>query len=99
MRELLSLFAPGFLLHNALWGSIAVGFFCPLIGVYFMLRRMVLLGVALPQISASGIAFAFFLQGLGITWVLHSGEANDRFLALAGSVLFTIAAILILAAL
>jgi ABC-type Mn2+/Zn2+ transport system permease subunit len=96
MKELFALFEPGFLLHNALWGSVVVGFFCPLIGVYFLLRRMVLLGVALPQISAAGISFAFFLQGLGFSWSLHSGEANDRFLALGGSVLFTVAAILAL---
>src|ERR1041384_4243982 len=99
MNDFLSLFQSNFILHNALWGSIVVGLFCPLIGVYFMLRRMVLLGVALPQISAGGVAFAFFLQGLGIAWSLHSGEANDRFLAVLGSTVFTIAAILILAAL
>lgn len=97
MSQFLSLFEPGFLLHNALWGSIAVGLFCPLIGVYFMLRRMVLLGVALPQISGAGIAFVFFLQTLGVSWSLHAGEANDRFLALAGSFIFTIAALLLLA--
>ncbi len=97
MTNFWHLFAPGFLLHNALWGSIAVGIFCPLIGVYFLLRRMVLLGVALPQISAAGIAFAFFVQGLGVTWSLHAGEANDRFLALAGSIVFTVVAILVLA--
>jgi ABC-type Mn2+/Zn2+ transport system permease subunit len=99
MNEFYSMFTSGFLLHNALWGSVAVGFFCPLIGVYFMLRRMVLLGVALPQISAGGVAFAFFLQGLGVVLTLHAGESNDRFLALLGSSVFTIAAILVLAAL
>lgn len=99
MNGLFSLFEPRFLLHNALWGSIVVGFFCPLIGVYFMLRRMVLLGVALPQISAAGISFTFFLQSVGLTWSLHAGEVNDRFLALVGSVLFTIVAILVLATL
>jgi ABC-type Mn2+/Zn2+ transport system permease subunit len=92
-----SLFDSGFLLHNALWGSIVVGLFCPLIGVYFLLRRMTLLGVALPQISAAGIAFVFFLGGLGIHWSLHAGEINDRFLALGGSFAFTFAALLILA--
>src|SRR5438132_538263 len=97
MTGLFSIFQPGFLLHNALWGSIAVGFFCPLIGVYFMLRRMILLGVALPQISAAGIGFAFLLQGLGVTWSLHAGEANDRFLALGGSLLFTLLSLLLLA--
>jgi len=97
MHGLIELFRPQFLLHNALWGSIAVGIFCPLIGVYFMLRRMVLLGVALPQISAAGIGFAFFLQGMGLSWSLHAGEANDRFLALFGATLFTIGALLVLA--
>jgi ABC-type Mn2+/Zn2+ transport system permease subunit len=99
MSDFFDMFRSGFLLHNALWGSVVVGLFCPLIGVYFMLRRMVLLGVALPQISAAGVAFAFFLQGVGITWSLHAGETNDRFLALAGSTIFTIVAILLLAAL
>ena len=99
MNEFLQLFRPDFILHNALWGSVVVGFFCPLIGVYFMLRRIVFLGVALPQISAAGIASAFLLQGLGLHWGLHAGEANDRFLALLGSVSFSLAAILILAVL
>jgi ABC-type Mn2+/Zn2+ transport system permease subunit len=97
MTNFIDLFSSNFLLHNALWGSIAVGIFCPLIGVYFMLRRMILLGVALPQISTAGIAFAFFLQGIGLTWSLHAGEANDKFLALGGSLLFTLAAIFVLA--
>jgi ABC-type Mn2+/Zn2+ transport system permease subunit len=97
MSLLSEIFSSHFILQNALWGSVAVGIFCPLIGVYFMLRRMVLLGVALPQISAAGIAFVFFLQGLGVTWSLHASEANDRFLALGGSIVFTIAAIMLLA--
>jgi ABC-type Mn2+/Zn2+ transport system permease subunit len=97
MSAFFSFFQPGFLLHNALWGSIVVGLFCPLIGVYFMLRRMTLLGIALPQISAVGVAFAFFLQGFGISWSLHPGEFNDRFLALLGSFIFGFIALLILA--
>lgn len=91
-----SIFETHFLLHNALWGSIAVGLFCPVIGVYFMLRRMVLLGVALPQISAAGIALAFFAQGMGLTWTLHPGETNDKILALGGSVIVTLLAIVVL---
>jgi len=98
MMDFFDLFRPDFLLHNAFVGSLVVGLFCPIIGVYFMLRRLVLLGVALPQISAAGISFAFFLQGCGITWTLHAGESHDRFLALAGSLVFTFVAILILAA-
>jgi len=32
VSEFARIFSPHFLLHNALWGSIAVGLFCPLIG-------------------------------------------------------------------
>lgn len=97
MSDFLQLFEHGFLLRNALWGSVAVGFFCPLIGVYFALRRMVLMGVALPQISAAGISFAFLLQGIGLHWTLHPGEHGDKFAALAGSLVFTIGALFLLA--
>jgi ABC-type Mn2+/Zn2+ transport system permease subunit len=97
MSGFMEIFQSNFLLHNALMGSIVVGLFCPLIGVYFMLRRMVLMGVALPQISAAGISFVFFLQGLGFHWALHAGEVSDRFFALGGSLLFTLGAILLLA--
>lgn len=99
MSELAAMFRPDFLLHHALWGSIAVGLFCPIVGGWFTVRRMVLLGVTLPQVSAAGIACVFFLQGLGWHWSLHAGEAGDRFLALAGSLLFTFAAMGALAAL
>ena len=98
MTLLLEMLKPDFLLHHALWGSVVVGFVCPLVGVYFVLRRLVIWGVALPQVSASGIAFAFMLQGLGFT-VLSGGEAHERHLAIAGSVVFTVGAILLLAAL
>lgn len=96
MNDLLTILNPHFILHNAFYGCLAVGLFCPLIGVFFYLRRAVLLGVALPQVSAAGVAFAFFLQSLGFHWSLHADETNDRFLALAGSVLFTLLTILIL---
>ncbi len=99
MSELLELFRPDFLLRHALWGSIAVGLFCPLIGGWFTVRRMVLLGVTLPSVSAAGIAFVFFLQSFGWHWSLHAGEHGDRFLALAGSLAFVFAAMAALAAL
>ncbi|TBR19114.1 metal ABC transporter permease [bacterium] len=88
--------APSFLLHHAVYGSLAVGFVCPLVGVYIILRRMVFWGVALPQVSAAGIAAALMLQGLGYAW-LSGGEAGERHLAIVGAVLFTGAAILALA--
>ena len=98
MTPLIDLLKPGFLLHHALYGSVVVGFVCPLIGVYFLLRRLVFWGVALPQVSAAGISFAFMLQGFGISF-LAGGESQERHLAILGSFLFTAAAILVLAAL
>ena len=61
MNTLLEILNPNFLLREALFGSVLVGAVCPLVGVYFVLRRMIFLGVALPQLSASGIAFSFLL--------------------------------------
>lgn len=98
MSLLLEMLKPDFLLHHALWGSVVVGFVCPLVGVYLVLRRLVFWGVALPQVSASGIAFAFMLQGLGLNF-LAGDESGERHLAIAGAVAFTVGTILVLAAL
>lgn len=98
MSLLLDMLKPDFLLHHAVWGSVVVGFVCPLVGVYFVLRRLVFWGVALPQVSASGIAFAFMLQGLGVNF-MAGGEAQEKHLAILGSVIFTVGTILVLAAL
>ena len=93
--QLMEMFGSGFLLHNAFYGSLVVGLVCPLIGVYFLLRRLVFWGVALPQVSSAGIAFAFMLQGLGFT-LLSGGEAGEKHLAIMASLLFTGGAILLL---
>jgi ABC-type Mn2+/Zn2+ transport system permease subunit len=61
MMELL--FGPGLLFRNAVLGGLAVALVCSLLGVYLVLRRLVLLGVALPQAGAAGIAAAFWLTG------------------------------------
>ncbi len=98
MSLILEMLKPDFLLHHAVWGSVVVGFVCPLVGVYFVLRRLVFWGVALPQVSASGIAFAFMLQGLGLR-ILAGGEAQEKHLAIAGALVFTVGTILTLAAL
>jgi ABC-type Mn2+/Zn2+ transport system permease subunit len=97
MSLILEMLKPDFLLHHAVWGSVVVGFVCPLVGVFVVLRRLVFWGVALPQVSASGIAFAFMLQGLGLNFL--TGEAQERHLAIVGSVVFTLGTILVLAAL
>ncbi len=96
MTLLLEMLKPDFLLHHALWGSVVVGFVCPLVGVYLVLRRLVFWGVALPQVSASGIAFAFMLQGLGMNF-LAGNESQERHLAIVGALVFTVGTILALA--
>jgi len=95
MNELLAMLKPDFLLHHALYGGVVVGFVCPLVGVYFVLRRLVFWGVALPQVSAAGIAFAFMLQGFGLM-LFAGGEAGEKHLAILGAVVFTVAAIVAL---
>jgi ABC-type Mn2+/Zn2+ transport system permease subunit len=96
MSQLVAMLKPDFLLHHALYGSVAMGFVCPLVGVYFLLRRLVFWGVALPQVSAAGIAFSFMLQGLGCN-LLAGAESQEKHLAIIGSLVFTGLSILFLA--
>src|SRR5437762_14181808 len=98
MNALFEILSPDFLLRQALIGSVLVGLVCPLVGVYFVLRRMIFLGVALPQLSAAGIAFAFLAYRM-IVGVHQHEEPNERLLAMAGSFGFTLAGLLVLAAL
>lgn len=80
-------------LSNAVWMGVLIGAVCPLVGVYFVLRRIVFIGVAIPQVSAAGIAFAFLSQGMG--WFgLVPGASPHMGFALAGSILFTLAVLL-----
>jgi ABC-type Mn2+/Zn2+ transport system permease subunit len=90
LREILS---PDFLLRNSIYISLLVGLVCPLVGVYLVLRRLIFMGVALPQISSCGIAFAFALQAWGILPHVHE---NEHTLAFFGSTIFTIPTILLL---
>ena len=95
METLLEIFDPAFLSRNSVYISLLVGFVVPLVGVHLVLRRAVFLGVALPQISSCGIAFAFALQGWG--WIPHAHDsAQERAIALGGSIAFTIGTILVL---
>ena len=52
LREIIS---PDFLMRNSIYMSLLVGLVCPLVGVYLVLRRLIFMGVALPQISSCGI--------------------------------------------
>jgi ABC-type Mn2+/Zn2+ transport system permease subunit len=92
LREILD---PDFLLRNSVYISLVFGLTCPLVGVYLVVRRLVFMGVALPQISSCGIAFAFALQGWGLLPHAHD-SAGEHSLAFLGSTVFTLAAILLL---
>jgi ABC-type Mn2+/Zn2+ transport system permease subunit len=94
METLREMLAPDFLLRNSLYIGLLVGLTCPLVGVYLILRRLIFLGVALPQISSCGIAAAFALH----TWhiIPHLEESSEHSLAFFGSTLFTLATILAL---
>jgi ABC-type Mn2+/Zn2+ transport system permease subunit len=97
MDLLLQMLRRDFLLHDALVGSVLVGLVCPLVGVYFVLRRMVLLGVALPQLAAAGIAFAFLMTGTLVGAPLKTPSAHV--LATVGALLFTLGGTFLLAVL
>ena len=97
MRELLEILSPDFLLRDALIGSVLVGVVCPLVGAYFVLRRMIFLGVALPQLSAAGIAFSFVAYRLAVGPHEH-GSLSERELAMLGSFAFTLGGLLVLTA-
>jgi len=96
MHVFIELFDPQFLFRNSVYISLLIGLVCPLVGVYLILRRLIFMGVALPQISSCGIACAFALQAWGI--IPHVHEAEHR-LAFYGSTLFTLPTILLLSVL
>jgi ABC-type Mn2+/Zn2+ transport system permease subunit len=98
VNTLVEMLSPGFLLREALIGSVLVGCLCPLVGVYFVLRRMLFLGVALPQLSAAGIALAFLLYRMLAGQHQHF-MPSERWLALLGSLSCTLLGLLVLAAL
>jgi len=96
METLKEILAPDFLLRNSVYTSVLVGFACPLVGVFLVLRRLVFMGVALPQISSTGVAVALSLPvWLGLN--VNNAEAHAHTLAFAGSTVFTLAAMLVLA--
>lgn len=98
MTTLYEILRPDFLLRDALIVSVVVGVVTPLVGVYFVLRRMIFLGVALPQLSAAGIAFVFLVYRMAVGAHQH-GEFGEQTLAMIGSFAFTLSGLLILASL
>ncbi len=86
--------SPSFLLFPALLGSVILALVCPLVGAHLMLRRRMFLGLTLPQIAACGVACTFWLyHALG----LDHGSGGERLLAMAGSLVFTLAGMGLLA--
>jgi len=102
MDTLREIFGPNFLLRNSLYISLLVGLACPLVGMYLILRRLVFMGVALPQVSSCGIALAFALHAGGlIPHIPSAGHTltDERTLAFIGSTALTLPAILLLSVL
>src|SRR5258708_34260972 len=67
MHAFLEMFAPDFVLRNALWASLLLGGIAPLIGVHLVLERRVLLALALPEAGNLGVALAVWaLAALGV---------------------------------
>jgi ABC-type Mn2+/Zn2+ transport system permease subunit len=99
MESLRQILSPDFLLRNSVYTSVLIGFACPLVGVFLVLRRLVFMGVALPQISSTGIAIALSLpMWLGLLQPEHAAHSEHLY-AFVGSTVFSLGAILIMAAL
>src|SRR5882672_7183212 len=96
LRHILS---PDFLLRNSVYTSVLIGFACPLVGVFLVLRRLVFMGVALPQISSTGVAIALSVPlWLGAIQPEHAAQ-SEHMLAFVGSTVFSLVTILVLAVL
>jgi ABC-type Mn2+/Zn2+ transport system permease subunit len=97
METLLRIISPDFLLRNSVYTSVLIGFACPLVGVFLVLRRLIFMGVALPQISSTGVVIALCVpMWLGVLQPEHTEHA-EHLLAFGGSILFSLSAILLLA--
>jgi ABC-type Mn2+/Zn2+ transport system permease subunit len=97
METLLQILSPDFLLRNSVYTSVLIGFACPLVGVFLVMRRLVFMGVALPQISSTGVAIALSVPlWLGLNLTDH-GSYSAHTLAFVGSITFSLTAILALA--
>ena len=94
MEALHEMFDPHFLLRNSVYIGLLIGFVCPLVGVYLVVRRLIFMGVALPQVSSCGIAFAFALH----SWQMipHLEESSEHGLALVGASVFTLGTLVML---
>ena len=97
METLRQVLSTDFLFRNSVYTSVLIGFACPLVGVFLVLRRLVFMGVALPQISSTGVVIALSLPlWLGASPPEQTGH-SEHLLAFTGSMTFTLVAILLLA--
>ena len=96
METLKEILSPDFLLRNSVYTSVLIGFACPLVGVFLVLRRLVFMGVALPQISSTGVAVALSVP-MWLGAKPDHGEHSEHLIAFAGSMFFSLAAIFLLA--
>ncbi len=96
MNEILEILYPSYVLRNALYGGMVTGLVLPFVGVLMYARRMVFLGVVLPQLSATGIAAAVYWH-----LVFHVGDPvhSDFVLALVGATIVTTGVLMLLASL
>jgi ABC-type Mn2+/Zn2+ transport system permease subunit len=99
MESLHQILSPDFLLRNSVYTSVLIGFACPLVGVFLVLRRLVFMGVALPQISSTGVAIALSVpMWLGAMKPEHEAH-SEHLVAFVGSTLFSLVAIMVFAVL
>ena len=96
METLKEILSPDFLLRNSVYTSVLIGVACPLIGVFLVLRRLVFMGVALPQISSTGVAIALCVP-MWLGAKPDHGAHSEHIIAFVGSMTFSLAAILVLA--
>lgn len=82
------LLAPDSLFRNAVLGGLLVTTLCAGLGIYVALRRIVLVGVALPQVAAAGVALVFWITGHG-----HGTGDGAHGLARLGALAATFAAL------
>ena len=97
MDTLRLILSPDFLLRNSVCTSVLVGFACPLVGVFLVMRRLVFMGVTLPQISSTGVAIALSLPLWFGFHLSDHGSSSAHTLAFVGSITFSLIAILVLA--
>ncbi len=59
-----------FLWKEAVASGAVIGALCGFLGVYVVLRRIIFISAALTQVSALGVAAAFYLGSFAVGWIL-----------------------------